>query len=204
MERKKASVGKSVQAKKSTQRDSVTHKTEPCLSDALADAFSGRSSGDKIRSPGAVFCAYTWYTHTCSAMLGLDFVCPSCYRFLMKREEKKRHRWRQLFLFLLPQLGTIHNSGESLRHSMCYTWGDQHHLIALLHPCVLVDCKLSSYGSIIPSDRRVSSWTALFLHPSVCLYLLRLQSSLVRPANQRLQQLTCRQTSAFTAACHRR
>lgn len=130
---KKASVGKSVQAKKSTVRDTVTHKTEPCLSDALADAFSGRSSGDKIRSPGAVFCACTWYTHTCSAMLGLDFVCPSCYRFLMKREERKRHRWRQLFLFLLPQLGTIHKNGESLRHSMCYTWGTS---IVLLPSCI--------------------------------------------------------------------
>lgn len=61
---------------------SLTHKTEPCLSDALGDAFGGVGGGsssslaDKIRSPGAVFtvhCASVCrHTHTWTAMLGLD------------------------------------------------------------------------------------------------------------------------------------
>lgn len=50
--------GKSVQAKERKAHRVSHSQTEPCLRDALADAFNAAvgSTPDKIRSPGA-FCA---------------------------------------------------------------------------------------------------------------------------------------------------
>lgn len=83
----------------------VSHsQTEPCLRDALADAFNAAvgSTPDKIRSPGAFLC-------TVHAQQWSGLIClPESLSILNEKTRRERGTGNALFLFLLPQLGTIH------------------------------------------------------------------------------------------------